>query len=173
MTDFLIHVAHEYRRHKDLAERAVAALDDAEFFHRPGAAVNPVALIVKHVAGNLRSRWADFLTADGDKPDRDRDAEFVLTEADTRASLLAAWEQAWVVTFDNLSALTPADLDWVVTIRGEPHGVMQAILRNLTHTTYHVGQILYVARMLRPDAEWQTIPPGGSREHKPAYLSPR
>ena len=106
MDDFLDDVRHEFRRHKGLADRAMQPLDDDQFFHRPGEQVNPVALIVKHLAGNLASRWADFLTTDGEKPTRDRDGEFILTDADTREHLMAAWERGWGVLFDTLAALT-------------------------------------------------------------------
>jgi Protein of unknown function (DUF1572) len=165
----LADIEHEFRRHKKLADGATAALDDAAFFAQPGGAVNPVALVVKHIAGNLASRWTDFLTSDGDKASRDRDGEFLLQDADTRPALLAAWERGWKVLFDTLATVRDSDLDRTVTIRGEPHTVCQALLRSATHTAYHVGQIAYVARLLRPDAQWLTIPPGGSREHVPGY----
>jgi uncharacterized damage-inducible protein DinB len=166
MDNLLTDLTHEFRRHKDLADRAMAALDDEQFFRRPGEAVNPIALIVKHLAGNLASRWSDFLTSDGDKPSRDRDSEFLLTEQDTRANLLAAWERGWQTLFDTLADLQASDLEKSVTIRGEPHTVVQALLRGVTHAAYHTGQILYVTRLLRPDAAWLTIPPGQSRSHQ-------
>jgi hypothetical protein len=162
-------LTHEFRRHRQLADTALAALDDADFFRRPGEHVNPIALIVKHLAGNLQSRWTDFLTSDGDKPTRDRDAEFLLTEADTRAALLAAWERGWQALFATLGRLQASDLDRTVTIRGEAHTVLQAILRGATHAAYHVGQILYIARLVRPDRPWLTIAPGGSRQHVAGY----
>src|SRR5262245_12146660 len=121
MNDFLEDVRHEFLRHKGLADRAIAGLDDDPFFHRPGPLVNPIALIVKHLAGNMASRWTDFLTTDGEKPTRDRDGEFLLTEADTRAHLMADWERGWSTLFDTLAGLTDADLGRTVTIRGEPH----------------------------------------------------
>jgi hypothetical protein len=166
MNNLLIDLTHEFRRHKDLADRAMAPLDDERFFHRPGEAVNPVALIVKHLAGNLASRWSDFLTSDGDKPSRDRDGEFLLTEQDTRANLFAAWERGWQTLFDTLAGLQASDLEKTVTIRGEAHTVVQALLRGATHAAYHTGQILYVARWLRPDAAWLTIAPGQSRSYQ-------
>lgn len=164
--------AHEFRRHKQYADRALAGLSDDQFRHRLGEAVNPVALIVKHLAGNLLSRWTDFLTTDGDKPTRDRDGEFVLSPADTRESLLAAWEAGWSALFTALSEITDADLDKLVAIRGEPHRVQQAVLRGLDHAAYHVGQIMYLARLLNPTAEYVTIPPGGSQTHAAGYLKP-
>jgi uncharacterized damage-inducible protein DinB len=110
-----------------------------------------------------------LLTSDGEKPDRDRDGEFVLAPADTRASLLAAWETGWGTLFDALAQLGPADLEKTIRIRGEPHTVAQALLRGLSHAAYHTGQILYLARLLHPEAPWLTIAPGRSRQHRPGY----
>jgi len=148
----------------------MAGLDDEAFIRLPGEAVNSVALIVKHLAGNLRSRWTDFLTTDGDKPGRNRDGEFVLSEADTRAALMAAWEQGWQAILGTIGSLTEADLARTVTIRGEPHTVQQAVLRGTMHAAYHVGQILYLARLVNPAAPWLTIAPGASGVHRPGYL---
>jgi Protein of unknown function (DUF1572) len=159
----------EFRRHKDLADRAMAGLPDEAFFRRPGEAVNPVALIVKHLGGNLASRWSDFLTTDGEKPTRHRDGEFLLTPADTRPALLAAWERGWGILFDTLAGLTEADLEKSVTIRGERHSVQQALLRGATHAAYHVGQILYLARLFNPGGSWLTVPPGQSQQVSGAY----
>ncbi len=172
MDDFLDDVRHEFRRHKGLACRAMAGLDDDQFFHRPGPLVNPIALIVKHLAGNMASRWTDFLTTDGEKLSRDRDGEFLLTEADTRPQLMAAWERGWSILFDTLDGLTDADLGRTVTIRGEPHSVRQALMRGMTHAAYHTGQILYLARWIRPDSDWLTVPPGRSRDVPGAYRRP-
>jgi hypothetical protein len=163
MSHLLADLEHEFRRHKHLADRAVAELDDGAFFQRPAPPVNPIAVIVKHLAGNLLSRWTDFLNTDGEKPDRDRDGEFVLSSEDTRAALLASWERGWGALFATLGQLRDGDLGRTVTIRGEPHTVQQALLRSVTHSVYHIGQILYVARMLRPDRHWLTVAPGGSR----------
>jgi hypothetical protein len=173
MRDTLANLLHEFRRHKDLADQAIAQLEDVEFFRRPGEQVNPVALIVKHLAGNLTSRWGDFLTSDGEKPARDRDGEFTLTDQDTRAALLAAWEKGWQTLFDTLAGLTAGDFDRTVTIRGEPHSVCQALLRGATHVAYHTGQVLYVVRLLRPQARWLTVPPGKSRGLPGKYLGAR
>jgi hypothetical protein len=170
MSTLIADLTHDFRKHKGFADKAFAGLPDDAFFQRPGETVNPVALIVKHLAGNLQSRWSEFLTTDGDKPTRDRDGEFNLTPADTRAALLAAWERGWATLFDTLAALTDADLGKTITIRGEPHTVQQALLRGLSHTAYHVGQIMYLARLMNPEATWVTIPPGRSMEHKPGYL---
>jgi hypothetical protein len=163
MDDFLADVRFEFQRYKTVAERAMSQLDDAAFFRRPGEAVNPVALIVKHLAGNMASRWTDFRTTDGEKPTRDRDGEFLLTDEDTRQNLMAAWERGWTYLFNTLDGLTDAELSATVTIRGEAHSVRQALLRGILHVAYHTGQVLYLVRLLRPDADWQTIPPGQSR----------
>jgi uncharacterized damage-inducible protein DinB len=163
MNDFLADIRHEFVRHKGLADRAMARLDDQEIFRRPGTLVNPVALIVKHLAGNMISRWTDFLTTDGEKASRDRDGEFLLTEQDTRPNLLAAWESGWAALFDTLAGLNDADLEKMVTIRGESQTVRQALLRGMSHVAYHTGQVLYLVRLLRPESPWLTIPPGQSR----------
>ena len=174
MSDLLAALDHEFRRHKRLADAAIQALDDAAFFHRPAPAVNPIALIIKHIAGNLTSRFTDFLTTDGDKPSRDRDGEFVLRDADSRAALLEAWEKGWRVLLDTLRELRESDLGRTVAIRGEQHTVLQALLRSATHLAYHVGQILYGARLLKADAPWLTIAPGKSGEHRTGgYLGPK
>jgi uncharacterized damage-inducible protein DinB len=169
MDDFLADLRHEFRRHKVLAERAMAQLDDQDFFRRPGELVNPVALIVKHLAGNMASRWSDFLTTDGEKPSRDRDGEFLLTDQDTRENLMAAWERGWGILLDTLGGLTDADLPATVTIRGEPQSARQALLRGMSHVAYHTGQVLYLVRLLRPESAWQTIPPGKSRDVRGGY----
>ena len=148
----------------------MVSLSDDEFFRRPAAQVNPVALIVKHLSGNLTSRWTDFLTTDGEKATRDRDGEFVLTEHETRANLLAAWEQGWKTLFDAIDVLQESDLGKSVTIRGEKHRVPQALLRGLSHAAYHTGQITYLARLWRPESPWLTIPPGQSRNVAAAYF---
>lgn len=153
---------HEFRRHKDLADRAIVELPDELFFHAPGAAVNSIGLVVKHMAGNLTSRWTDFLTTDGEKPNRDRDNEFVILEGDTREALLAAWDRGWTTVLDAVAELGEEDASKTVTIRGEPHTVFQALIRGLTHAAYHVGQIMYISRLLRPDGQWITIEPGTS-----------
>jgi hypothetical protein len=163
MDDFVADLRHEFRRQKGGAERAMGQLTDEDFFRRPGELVNPVALIVKHLAGNMASRWTDFLTTDGEKPTRDRDGEFILTDLDTRENLMAAWERGWGLLFETLASLTDADLPATVTIRGEAQSARQALLRGMSHVAYHTGQILYLVRLLRPESDWQTIPPGQSR----------
>jgi len=173
MEDLLADLRYDFARHKDLADRAMANLNDEEFFRRPAAHANPVALIVKHLGGNLASRWTDFLTTDGEKESRDRDGEFLLSEKDTRAGLLAAWERGWKALFDSLDSLGEADLHKSVTIRGEKHRVPQALLRGLSHAAYHTGQILYLVRLWRPESPWLTVPPGQSSKIGGAYLRSR
>jgi hypothetical protein len=143
-------------------------LDDEAFFRRPEKQVNPVALIVKHLAGNLRSRWTDFLTNDGET-NRNRDDEFVVGPQDTRSSLMLQWDEGWRALEETLKTLDQTNPQKIITIRGEPHSVQQALLRGLAHTAYHTGQILYLVRMWKPDAPWLTIAPGESRSHKAAY----
>src|SRR5262249_48200367 len=145
-----------YRKQKEWAEQAFAQLADAEFFARPAEHSNSVAVIVKHLAGNLKSRWTDFLTTDGDKPWRDRDAEFLIGPGDTRERLLAEWEQGWGALFETFSGLGEEDLLKRVTIRGEEHTALQALDRGLTHAAYHAGQILYVARLVSR-GEWRYV----------------
>jgi uncharacterized damage-inducible protein DinB len=164
-------VLFTFKKQKEAAEKAFAQLDADQFFRQPGAHSNSVAVIVKHVAGNLLSRWTDFLTSDGEKPWRDRDAEFVIAPPDSRANLMERWEQGWTTLRESLEILQ--ECDWLkrVTIRGEEHTVLQAIQRSLTHTSYHVGQIVFLARLLKIDGwTWITIPPGQSRQHTKKYL---
>ena len=168
-SEFLQDVLYEFRRHKVLAEKAMGALSDEAFFRRPAENVNSVALIVKHLGGNLRSRWTDFLATDGEKSWRDRDREFVIEEADTRAALMAAWEAGWKAVLETVGSLTEADLEKLVTIRGETHTVVQALVRGVTHAAYHVGQIMYLVRLLEPGSEWLTIAPGKSGEKRGEY----
>jgi uncharacterized damage-inducible protein DinB len=150
------------QRDKGMADRAIAQLTDEEFRRRPAPGFNSVACIVRHVAGNLASRWTDFLTTDGDKPTRDRESEFA-DWTGTREELMRRWEDGFKVFFDSLRSLTPGDVHKTVTIRSEPHTVPQAIVRGLEHLSYHVGQILYVARLAH-SGEWkyQTVAPGAS-----------
>lgn len=155
----------EFRRYQNLAERALEQIDDSAFLAVDPATGDGPATIVKHVAGNLQSRWRDFLTSDGEKPDRDRDGEFVLEREETRADLMAQWSAAWRTLHTTLDMLTAADLGHMVTIRGEPHTVVRAAQRSLAHTSYHVGQIVLLAKRAA-GAGWRTlsIPRGGSQE---------
>ncbi len=144
-----------FRNYKSLAEKAIEQVSDDEFFAAIDAQSNSIAVMVKHVAGNLHSRWRDFLTSDGEKPDRNRDMEFELAD-DTRESLIQFWESGWRTLFDNVEPLTEADFSRTVTIRGEPHSVVEAINRQLTHYAYHAGQIVFLAKHLTSN-EWKTL----------------
>jgi len=134
-----------FRYYKKLAERAIEQCPDEDLFTILDSESNSIAIIVKHMAGNMRSRWTNFLTSDGEKPDRNRDSEFA-EPPKTRSELLAIWGQGWKYLFDALEPLTEADLARTVTIRTEPHSVMQAINRQMGHYTYHLGQIAFLAK---------------------------
>lgn len=155
-THYLEHAVREFRGLKALADGALLQTSDADFFRTLDADGNSIAINVKHVAGNLRSRWTDFLTTDGEKPDRNRDGEFERLNPDTRASLMERWEAGWRTLFDTLARLGPEDLLTKVPIRGEPHTVVQAIGRQMTHYGYHVGQIVQLARTFR-GAAWTSL----------------
>jgi hypothetical protein len=144
-----------FRNYKKLSERAIEQVSDEEFFATLDAESNSIAIIVKHIAGNMHSRWRDFLTTDGEKPDRNRDTEFQLIE-DTRESLMKFWETGWQTLFANIEPLTEEDFARTITIRGEPHTIVEAINRQLTHYSYHIGQIVFLAKHFR-SAEWKTL----------------
>jgi len=131
---------------RDTAERAMAQVDDADFFRAGGTEENSISLLVKHLSGNLRSRWTRLLTSDGEKPDRDRDAEFERHRGDDRAALMESWDAAWRIVEETLGSLTPSDLTRTVHIRGEPHSAVGALNRQLAHNAYHTGQIVLRAR---------------------------
>jgi len=144
-----------FRQYKRLAERAMEQVTDAQLFSAIDAEANSIAIIAKHMTGNMRSRWTDFLTTDGEKPDRNRDNEFADPPA-TRAALLAEWEIGWARVFAALERLTDEDLSRTVTIRGEPHSVMQAVNRQLAHYPHHVGQIVLLAKHFAGE-RWQSL----------------
>src|SRR5580700_9192912 len=151
-----IEEAHrQMRGHKRLAEGAMAQLKDQELFVTLDSESNSVAVIVKHMAGNMRSRFTDFLTTDGEKPDRHRDREFVDPQH-TREELMASWNAGWACVFAALESLVEADLTKTVKIRGEAHAVMQAINRQVAHYSYHCGQIVFLAKHLNHQA-WKTL----------------
>jgi hypothetical protein len=154
-TSYLKDAIAVFRQYKRLAERAMEQVTDEQLFTSLDAEANSIAIIVKHMTGNMRSRWTDFLTADGEKPDRNRDSEFVDPPA-TRKALLADWEDGWARVFSALEPLTEADLGRTVTIRGEAHSVMQAINRQLAHYPHHVGQIVLLAKHFASD-HWQSL----------------
>lgn len=144
-----------FRQYKQLGEKAISQVTDEQLSATLDDESNSIAIIVKHMTGNMRSRWTDFLTSDGEKASRNRDGEFVDPPA-TREALLADWEQGWACVFSAIESLTDADLGRTVTIRGEAHSVMQAINRQLAHYPMHVGQIILLAKHYA-GAGWQTL----------------
>jgi uncharacterized damage-inducible protein DinB len=144
-----------FRQYKNLAERAIAQASDEALTAVLDPESNSIAIIVKHMCGNMRSRWTDFLTSDGEKPDRDRDTEFE-SPATSRAQLISQWEAGWKYVFDALTPLTDADLSRKVLIRSEPHSVTKAINRQVAHYAYHVGQIVFLAKHFSAD-HWTTL----------------
>src|ERR1700733_12846371 len=153
-----------FRQYKKVAEAAMAQVTDEQLTAVLDAESNSIATIVKHMAGNMRSRWTDFLTSDGEKPDRDRDSEFILPPA-TREELMKMWGQGWECLFRALPPLTDEDLGRTVTIRGEPHSVMQAINRQVAHYACHCGQLMFLAKHLAGE-KWKavTVPRNKSAE---------
>jgi hypothetical protein len=175
MTDIDAHYLEEARRqfrgHKRMGENAMAQLRDEDFFVTIDPESNSVAILVKHLAGNMRSRFTDFLTSDGEKPDRFRDREFEITASTTRADVMKWWDDGWAIVLNAIESLKPEDVTRTVTIRGEPHTVLQAINRQIAHYAQHTGQIVFLAKHLR-SSDWKTlsIPRGKSEEfksHKP------
>ena len=170
-TDFATHYLEEMKRqfrgHKRMGEAALAQLEEKDFFVALDPESNSVAALVRHIAGNARSRFTDFLTSDGEKPDRFRDQEFEVSGKTTPEEVMRWWEQGWAHVFSTLDSLTPADVRRTVTIRQEPHTVMQALNRALAHYAQHIGQIVFLAKHLRA-SQWQTlsIPRGKSEEYK-------
>ncbi len=173
MTDLATHYLDEVRRqmrgNKRLAEAAIAQLNDDELFVTLDPESNSIAALVKHLAGNMRSRFTDFLTSDGEKPDRFRDREFELDATTTRTDVMRWWDEGWAQVFATLDTLKPEDVMRTVTIRGEPHTVLQAINRQIAHYASHTGQIIFLAKHLRSN-NWKTlsIPRGKSEEYKTA-----
>ena len=151
--------------HRRLIDGALKQLTDEELTRRSAEGINSIAVILRHLGGNLQSRWTDFLTTDGEKPTRNRDSEFEDWPSD-RASLMAFFDKGWHVWRSSIESLTDADLAHIVMIRDEPHSVPLAIQRSLTHTAYHVGQIMLIARSIHDgNWNWLTIKPGGSQQH--------
>ena len=153
---YLAEALRVFRQYKELGEKAMAQLDPAGVYQTLDDESNSVAVIVKHLAGNMRSRWTDFLTTDGEKPDRNRDVEFELTASTTPADVRRWWDEGWRSVFAAVEPLQPEDLLRTVTIRGEPHSVLQAIDRQIAHYAYHVGQIVQLARHLAGE-RWTTL----------------
>ena len=154
--DYLSDVASRFRDLKSGADRAIAQVPDEHLFNAIDPASNSIAVLMQHLGGNLRSRWRDFLTTDGEKPDRHRDAEFDAPTDPSRAALVADWESGWRVLFDELGRLRPEDLTRTVKVRHEPLTVVSAINRQLLHAAMHIGQIIMLARHAVPDT-WKTL----------------
>jgi hypothetical protein len=157
-------IAFVYLQQRKLAENAAAQLNDAQFFHTLDPESNSVGVLMKHVGGNLRSRWRDFLTTDGEKPDRNRDGEFIVT-GETRDDVLNVWRRGFETLESTLAALSDNDLGRTIHIRGEPALVSQALARNLAHVAHHAGQIVLLAKTLC-GTSWKTlsIPRGASNQ---------
>lgn len=154
-TSFLQESLAIFRFYKDMGERAMAQVRDEDLHTALDEEMNSIAIIVKHMVGNMRSRWTDFLTSDGEKPDRGRDGEFV-SAPPSRAALMQLWEEGWRYVFSALEPLSDADLSRTVRIRNQPHSVMQAIHRQTTHYAYHVGQIVMLAKHFQ-SSDWQSL----------------
>jgi hypothetical protein len=176
--DFTAHYLEEARRQmrgqKRMGEGAMTQLGDDEFFLTLDPESNSVAILVKHLAGNMRSRFTDFLMSDGEKPDRFRDREFEVSGTTTRAEVMRWWEEGWSCVLGAIETLKPEDVSRTVTIRGEPHTVLQAINRQIAHYAAHIGQIVFLAKHLR-SSKWKTltIPRGKSEEFKKVSPKPK
>src|SRR6266567_3071832 len=164
---YLEEARRQMRGQKRMGEGAMAQLKDEEFFITLDPESNSIAILVKHLAGNMRSRFTDFLTSDGEKPHRFRDREFEISPATTRAEVMTWWEEGWACVFAAIDPLNPEEVMREVTIRGEPHTVLQAVNRQIAHYAQHIGQIVFLAKHLRSN-EWKTlsIPRGKSEELK-------
>jgi hypothetical protein len=162
MPPFLPAFINRFTEYKSLAEKAMAQLQENDFNYIPANESNSIAIIIQHLHGNMLSRWTNFLTEDGEKPWRKRDEEFEELPLDS-GQLMEKWQEGWKVLLDTLHSLTEEDLSKIITIRSQPLTVLEAIVRQLAHYSYHVGQIVYLARFIRQD-QWQSlsIPKGGS-----------
>jgi hypothetical protein len=163
--EYLEEAIRQFRGLKKVADRALAQTAAADFFTALDAGSNSIALIVKHLSGNMRSRWTDFLAADGEKPDRRRDSEFVVEPGDTRESLERRWEEGWRILFAAIEPLTSEDFRKTVLVRGKPHSVVKAINLQVAHYAYHVGQLVFLAKHFA-GSRWESlsIPRGKSEE---------
>jgi hypothetical protein len=144
-----------FRFYKKMGESAMEQVSDDQLFATLDPEMNSIAIVVKHMAGNMRSRWTDFLTSDGEKPDRNRDNEFV-SPPDSRKALMQPWNDGWQRLFQALESLSASDLQRTVTIRGEPHSVMQAMNRQIAHYSYHIGQIVFLAKHFKA-RDWKSL----------------
>ena len=162
---YLEEVLRQMKGHKRLADGALQQVTDEEFFRELDPESNSIAIVVKHMAGNMQSRFSNFLASDGEKPDRNRDQEFEIGTSAARKDSMQAWEQSWKTVFDSISALKPEDVEKTITIRSEPHTVLQAINRSVAHLAYHTGQIVYLAKYFRSES-WKTlsVPRGKTEE---------
>ena len=167
---YLVDLVRTFRNYKALGDGALSQVSDADLHTLVDPGANSIAVIVQHVAGNLRSRFTDFLTSDGEKPDRDRDAEFEMPQRLSRDDLVGRWDEAWAIALAAVGSLTPADLERTVTIRGEPFLVLEAVNRLAAHAAYHVGQIVLLAKHFTgPGWKSLSIPKGQSKQAKGAY----
>jgi len=166
MKDYLDICRKVFRQYKELGEKAIAQLDEEQLNWAPSKESNSIALIVKHLYGNMLSRWTDFLTTDGEKEWRDRDGEFETDKPLTQAELNKIWNDGWTLFLHTLDSLTDADLDKIVKIRGEDHTVIEALQRQTAHYSSHIGQIIYLAKACK-DKDWNSlsIPRGKSKEY--------
>lgn len=154
-TSFIQDTVKRLRYYKELGDKTFAQLEEKDFFFQPSADSNSIATIVQHLHGNMRSRFTNFLTEDGEKPWRDRDAEFGINIA-TKAAVIAQWEEGWQIVFTAIENLQPQELTNTIYIRTEPLLVYDALLRQLAHYPYHIGQILYIGKMIK-DVDWQSL----------------
>jgi hypothetical protein len=162
---YLDDVHLQLRKLKSQVDKAIAQIRDEDLFALIDPDANSIALVMKHITGNMRSRWTGFLTSDGEKPDRNRDAEFEVSRGDTRDGILSRWEDAWKLLLDTIASLTPEDLDRTVFIRGEAHSVLEAINRQVMHYAAHAGQIVLLAKHFAgPNWQSLSIPKGRSRD---------
>jgi len=164
-TAWLTAMRNTVSSYRQMIDSTVEQLTDEELFARPSPNINSVAIILRHLSGNLHSRWTDFLTTDGEKPDRDRDTEFLDWDGD-RQSLIEHFNRGWHAFDLALNTIGDQNVHQIIHIRGEPHSVLQALVRSVTHLTYHVGQIAMIARMVHDgDWHWLTVAPGSSAKH--------
>ncbi len=158
-------IAATLASHREMVDATVSQLSDAELHARPAADINSIAILLRHIGGNLRSRWTDFLTTDGEKPDRDRDTEFEPWEGD-RAALLAHFDSGWNALTSALEQLKHSKMDQPMYVRGHHHSIHEALTRSVSHVTYHIGQIVLIARMVHSGPwQWITIAPGKSEQY--------
>ena len=163
---YLVDLVRTFRNYKALGDGALSQVSDADLHALVDRNANSIAIIVKHLAGNLRSRFTGFLTTDGEKPDRDRDAEFEMADRVSRDEINGWWEEGWAIALASIESLTPEDLERTVTIRGEPFHVVEALNRLATHAAYHVGQIVLLAKHVAgPNWKSLSIPKGQSKQH--------